>query len=296
METTIENTGLTYREYCFEIEPILNEITGTKSTSACVTLVKVPTPANLKAEQVSLTSKEVRLTWSASNAAGYNVYRDDIQINTELVTSPKYTDVAPAYEVEYTYHVYGVANTGAESENGAEVSIILHTGEIPVPQNVKATQEENKLNVSVVWDAITLSDVEGYNIYRNDEKLNAELVTETEYSDNVPAEGNYCYKVTVVIGGESDKSEPACVDVTVGISETSKDALFTLYPNPVSGTLNINTKETITDCRIFNVQGQLMYSTKSDIKEITTDGWASGTYIIRITTEKGSAEKRFIKN
>jgi hypothetical protein len=97
---------------------------------------------------------------------------------------------------------------------------------------------------------------------------------------------------------ESEPSEPpACADVTlVGIGAIDKDALFSLYPNPVSGTLNINAAETITNCQIFNIQGQLMYSTQSDVKEIATDNWASGVYIIRITTEKGNAEKRFIKN
>jgi hypothetical protein len=88
---------------------------------------------------------------------------------------------------------------------------------------------------------------------------------------------------------------PACADVNiVGIGNIDKDT-FTLYPNPVSGTLNISTTEIITDCQIFNIQGQLVYSTKSDVKEIATDNWTSGIYIIRITTEKGSAEKRFIK-
>jgi hypothetical protein len=60
--------------------------------------------------------------------------------------------------------------------------------------------------------------------------------------------------------------------------------------------LKISTKEIITDCQIFNIHGQLIYSTQSDITEIATDGWSSGIYIIRVTTEKGFAEKRFVKN
>jgi hypothetical protein len=72
--------------------------------------------------------------------------------------------------------------------------------------------------------------------------------------------------------------------------------MFTLYPNPVSGILNINTDEVINDCRIYNLQGQLIYSTRANVKEISTENFASGVYIIRITTEKGTAEKRFSKN
>jgi hypothetical protein len=39
-----------------------------------------------------------------------------------------------------------------------------------------------------------------------------------------------------------------------------------------------------------------MFSTLLDVKEISTENWASGVYIIRIATEKGTAEKRFSKN
>ena len=208
--TSVTNKGSVYKEYCFEVEPVLNEITGAKSNSVCVTLIDIPQPTNLNAEQLSPTSTEVLLTWDAStsNTAGYNMYRNNMQINTELITTTTYTDTAPEFGVKYTYQLYGVAETGAESEKYAEAKITF----------------------------------------------------------------------------------------PVGICDVTKDALFSLYPNPVSGMLNINTKETITDCQIFNIQGQLIYSTKSDVKEIGTDNWASGVYIIRITTEKGTAEKRFIKN
>jgi hypothetical protein len=299
-ETSIINTGLSYKEYCFEIEPVFNLISGAKSAQVCVTLYNVPQPKNLKAEQVSTSSKEVLLTWTASpaaNTAGYNLYRDDELLNTELITEPTYTDVVPEFDVEYAYKLYGVAPTGIVSDKCAEIKITLSNSDIPAPTNVEATQQDNELVVSVTWDA-PLSGLDGYNVYRDGEQVNTELVTETEYLDSVPAEDNYCYTVTAVMGDdESEPSAPACVDViTVGLCNIDKDALFSLYPNPVSGTLNINTAETITDCQIFNIQGQLVYSTKSNVKEIATDNWSSGVYIIRITTEKGNAEKRFIKN
>ena len=207
---TFEYTAPDYnKEYCFQIEPVFNEITGAKSSKACVTLLEVGMPTNLKAQQVSGAEKAVLLTWGAPfNAVGYNIYRDNIQINTEPVTSLEYTDIAPEYNVQYTYLVHGVATTGGEGESGATVNITL---------------------------------------------------------------------------------------MPTGIYETDKD-LFAIYPNPVSGTLNIRTEETITDCQIFNLQGQLIYATKSGTKEITTDNWVSGIYIIRIATEKGTVEKQFVKN
>jgi hypothetical protein len=225
-ETTINNKGISYREYCFEIEPILNEITGPRSANVCITLINVPAPTNLKAEQVFYNSKEVRLTWTASDAAGYNVYRDDVKINTELVTSPKYTDIAPAYDVNYTYLVYGVAETGAESDKSATASITL-LGEVSIPQ-------------------------------------------------------------------------------------IDEDALFTIYPNPTTGQLRITNRSPvrgelseanyelrIESVEIFDVYGRKVFEQKENLTVLLSYDLtflSSGIYIIRISTEKGFAEKRFIRN
>jgi len=297
-ETSIINTGISYREYCFTIEPVVNSKIGTRSSSVCVTLLVVPQPNNLKAEQISIATTEVLLTWdgSATNTEGYNLYRDGALINTELITEKTYTDMVPEFETEYLYQIYGVAGTGAESDKCGETIITL-SKTISPPSNVKATQQDNEFNIRVVWDAIPLIGVDGYNIYRDGKKLNTTLVSGVEYLDRVADEGNYCYTVTTVVAEEeSEPSIQACLEVKLGISDQEKSALFSLYPNPVSGILNINTNETIMDCKIYNIQGQLIYSTKSDIKEIATDHWSSGIYIIRITTNRGTAEKRFSKN
>jgi len=293
--TTCENTGSSYIEYCFEIEPFYNEAKGAKSAKSCVTLVNVPTPANLKAQQVSPTKKNVLLTWnpSATNTVGYNVYRDNIKINAELVTDPNYLDIVAEFDKAYVYLVYGVADNGGESASAATALITL-SDEMPIPKNVKATQpQNNQLSVTVTWDEISMEI--GYNIYRNDVKVNNEVVTTNEYIDAVPEESNYCYKITGVSDDvESEKSEPACVDVVLGVIEPGQD-IFTLYPNPVSGKLFINSIETILDCSVYNLQGQLIYLSKSDVKEIDTDAWAQNVYIIQITTHKGLSEKRFVK-
>jgi len=206
--TTYESDGYSYVEYCFEIASVINDITGAKSAKGCVTLIDVPTPTNLKAEQVSSSSKNVLLTWdtSTTNTEGYNVYRDNVRINTELVTVSTYLDDVPEYPKEYTYLVYGVAANGGESADAASAS----------------------------------------------------------------------------------------VEVVLGINEPAQE-IFTLYPNPVSGKLFINSIETILDCNVFNLQGQLIFSSKSDVKEIDTEGWAQNVYIIQITTHKGLSEKRFVK-
>ncbi|MCL2040787.1 MAG: T9SS type A sorting domain-containing protein [Bacteroidales bacterium] len=249
-------------------------------------------PTDITATQEEETL-DINLSWTATRGVdGYNIYRNGAKVNTTPVTETTYKDTAPEYGVTYTYAVASIVD-GVEGFGGTTSGF----ADIPVPKNVQATQV-SELKVSITWDAIPASNVDGYNIYRDGIKCNSKLLQETEYLDSVKKEGHYCYQIIAVVKNINSKlSEPGCVDVAlVGISETEKDALFTLYPNPVAGTLNIDTKETITDCQVFNLQGQLIYATKSGVKEIATDGWAAGTYIIRITTDKGSAEQRVIKN
>ena len=89
--------------------------------------------------------------------------------------------------------------------------------ELSPPQNLTYTVEKAN-HVILNWDApeskgLTL---QGYNVLRDDEKLNDELVTETTFTDIAPANGEYKYEVTAVYGTEleSDPCEPVTVMIT----------------------------------------------------------------------------------
>ncbi len=53
-------------------------------------------------------------------------------------------------------------------------------------------------DVSLTWTANTEPDFAGYNIYRDSEKLNIGLVTDTTYTDTGLADGTYTYEITAV--------------------------------------------------------------------------------------------------
>ena len=85
----------------------------------------------------------------------------------------------------------------------AEASIIIPSGQ----------------DVILSWNAATDagSGVEGYNIYRNDVKLNTSLITATTYTDVNPPDGLYTYKAEAVdyahnVGPQSDESEQVIKD------------------------------------------------------------------------------------
>jgi len=89
------------------------------------------------------------------------------------------------------------------------------------------------------------------------------------------------------------------VDCTAGVGD-NEDSMFSLYPNPVQGTLNIrlgngNTRGSYT---VYDVAGKLIGngSLTGNVSSINVAGLAEGTYIIKVIGDKGNTSKLFIKD
>jgi hypothetical protein len=72
---------------------------------------------------------------------------------------------------------------------------------------------------------------------------------------------------------------------------------FTLYPNPAKDVLNIQTKQSlaINSVEIYNQLGQIVMATTNAINSVDVANLASGTYFVKVNTEKGSANAKFVK-
>jgi hypothetical protein len=74
---------------------------------------------------------------------------------------------------------------------------------------------------------------------------------------------------------------------------------FTLYPNPAKSVLNISSKESIElkSISIYNTLGQLvLVVTNADkVSKIDVSSLTSGNYFIKINSDKGTSNTRFIK-
>lgn len=66
-----------------------------------------------------------------------------------------------------------------------------------------------------------------------------------------------------------------------------------VYPNPAQGQLYISTDANVTDYKIVNVSGQVVQTGEGSIIDIST--FDAGTYLVHITTNEGTAVRRFIK-
>ena len=75
---------------------------------------------------------------------------------------------------------------------------------------------------------------------------------------------------------------------------------FNIYPNPVHDVLNITTKETIevSSINIYNTLGQLVLviPNAQNTKTVDVSSLSSGNYFIKINSDKGTSNTKFIKN
>ncbi len=82
--------------------------------------------------------------------------------------------------------------------------------------------------------------------------------------------------------------------VNVQLAETTETV--NVYPNPVSDILYIKTAELVKQIEVLSVDGKLLKTVTGAVNELPVRDLRSGVYILRITTDKGIAIKRIIKN
>lgn len=100
----------------------------------------------------------------------------------------------------------------------------------------------------------------------------------------------------VVVNGTGVDSKTIIITQTLVLSAAeAKTFVTTLYPNPTSDVLNIETKQTISKIEIFDLSGKLLKSESGKDKKITVSQLAKGMYLIKLYTENGVVTSKFIK-
>ena len=101
---------------------------------------------------------------------------------------------------------------------------------------------------------------------------------------------------TFTFTATANRNFVAHLEYTEGVDEQNGSTTL-IYPNPVNDKLTIEAQEAIGNLEIYNLMGTLVYSQTncSDKVEINTSGLQSGIYFIRLTTDKVSETRRFVK-
>ena len=107
--------------------------------------------------------------------------------------------------------------------------------------------------------------------------------TEPTYVDEVYTE--YFYTYCVVAEYSQGVSTPECVVVKSELGVEEDMAEFSVYPNPVSGTLHIDGGNAEYSYTLFNGMGQVVANGKAKGAEhISVDGLTQGVYFLHLTS------------
>lgn len=108
----------------------------------------------------------------------------------------------------------------------------------------------------------------------------------------------YAYLKVLYFGGMNGQDEfvNTTMEFTIGtpggFSDNSINNYITIYPNPVTDNLQIQTVLQIKKIEITDITGRLLYTTTT--KTIDCRGFEKGIYLIRIETTEGATAKRFV--
>lgn len=183
-------------------------------------------------------------------------FNDDwlISPQTTLGMNPQFNFWVKSYTSEYGLEKYNV--------------LISTTG--MAPGDFTSLSGPTPLQAPVTWtyQSYDLSDYEGMTVY-----LAIQCVSQDAFVFMV---------------------DDISIDFTVGVPESPEAVDFTIYPNPVSDQLNIMSGDEMTQVDIFNQLGQRVYSqvVKNNFFNMSTLGYQSGVYFIRVTTENGVSSKK----
>lgn len=102
----------------------------------------------------------------------------------------------------------------------------------------------------------------------------------------------------VLVAGDSGVSSSTIIVTQTGTlgTQESKTFVITLYPNPTSEVLSIQSQEKISKAEIYDFTGKLLLEMTVIDKKINVNALSKGTYFIKLYTEKGIVNSKFIKN
>ena len=82
----------------------------------------------------------------------------------------------------------------------------------------------------------------------------------------------------------------------IGMDETNKLPVVSLFPNPATSTLTIDGFSNTATAEIYNISGKLLLSAPLYNNQVDINPLAPGLYFIKLSTPEGSVVRKFIKN
>ena len=140
----------------------------------------------------------------------------------------------------------------------------------------------------------TFPEITGYNLYRNDMKINSTPIMETNYVDRGVNNGTYHYQVTAMYGNEEGIKSSSTEDISVSIESIDIEQIG-ISPIPFKDYIRIRGSELVNQLEIISFDGKLIQRIEHPENTINTDYLPSGIYILRLYMDKEVKSIRAIK-
>lgn len=224
--------------------------------------------------------------------------------------------IVPAGSGEFSFNAASLTNTMQErmkvlySTTGTEVSDFTAFGDVInvpaewTPYTFKAPEGTKYMAINFVSNDSYILKIDDityekkyehalyYRVYLDGNLVMDNVTEQTFLLDHLITQPTHVAEVEAVYStGASEKTE-----VIISKLNTVDPGLnkFTVYPNPSSGKfwLQVDKK---AEVKIFDMNGRLLYSgSKEAGTSFMEHHFSSGTYIIQVQTEKGTASKKII--
>jgi hypothetical protein len=112
----------------------------------------------------------------------------------------------------------------------------------------------------------------------------------------VKAQNGKTYKMTFksFAGGAQGKSTFNFYEATTGIRETEAGNTFSIYPNPGTSLVSVESDLDVKHMEMLDMQGKVVYSGRG-VGAIDISNLSNGLYIIKLHTNAGVYHQQMIK-
>lgn len=201
---------------------------------------------------------------------------------------------------DYVHYIIRFENTGSANATNIVVKDVVDAAKydvnsiIPINGSHNFYTRINGNNVEFIFENINLpftdATNDGYVAFKI--KTKSTLVTGDTFSKNANIYFDYNFPIVT--------NTATTTIAALSNQDFEFKNYFTLYPNPVSDRLNIDTKDTIevSSINIYNTLGQLVLviPNAQNVKTVDVSSLTSGNYFIKINSDKGTSNTKFIKD
>ena len=176
------------------------------------------------------------------------------------------------------------------------IPVTLIVGQCPLPPPLNLEGYEIQPNIAYLsWQVPEPSvDLLGYNIYRNNQKINPEIVPNLFYQDSLTNPMQYFYHITAVYT-ECEASSDTISLVITNLPEKENRGI-SIFPNPATNFVNIKSQSSISQILIMNNLGLMVFSGDFESRsvQLNASGFNKGIYVIQVKTVEGSIVRKLV--